>query len=64
LAAGNAERTFFSVCGTSKSRRYDVDDEDDSDEENVAQRRRLISDADDDADKNVRASIQVEKNLV
>ena len=63
LAAGNAERTFFSVCGATKSRQYDVsndvDDEDDSDDENVAQRRRLISDVEGDADKCVRASIQV-----
>ena len=69
LAAGNAERTFFTVCGSnaSKKRHYerrdateDDDDEegDESDDENVAQRRRLISD-DDDAGKCVRASIQV-----
>ena len=60
LATGNAERTFFNVCGPSRRYKDDVDDDDDeSDEENVAQRRRLISDGDDDVDKNVRASIQV-----
>lgn len=64
LTAGNAERTFFSVCGASKSRQYDVgndvdDGDDDSEDENVAQRRRLISDVEDDAEKCVRASIQV-----
>ena len=66
LTAGNAERTFFSVCGASKSRQYDVgndvddgDGDDDSEDENVAQRRRLISDVEDDVEKCVRASIQV-----
>ena len=69
LAAGNAERTFFTVCGSnaSKKRHYerrdatddddDDEDEEESDDENVAQRRRLISD-DDEAGKCVRASIQ------
>ena len=71
MAAGNAERTFFTVCGTSASQKrhyttsssHDNDEEeeedDESDEESVAQRRRLISDEDEvDAGKNVRASIQ------
>jgi hypothetical protein len=76
LAAGNAERTFFTVCGSnaSKKRHYerrdatddddDDEDEEESDDENVAQRRRLISD-DDEAGKCVRASIQetIQKNV-
>ena len=71
LAAGSAERTFFTVCGAKSShkRHYkcdtedDDDDDDESDDENVAQRRRLLSD-ENDAANSVRASIQVHASVV